>query len=138
MEGHQKNRRCRKQDGERGGQDGKERLAMENIGCGWRGSVYGWLIFNVHPRLHPTRLHPMPHAPFEFAFLTSDSTLDTRLSLNARRICSVTPQHRYFFRFGRHAPVHSAGRFVWGGGTLRIRASANGSEPPPALWTSAR
>ncbi|AFR94600.1 hypothetical protein CNAG_07395 [Cryptococcus neoformans var. grubii H99] len=60
-----------------------------------RGSVYGWLIFNVHPRLHPTRLHPTPHAPFEFAFLTSDSTLDTRLSLNARRICSATPQHRY-------------------------------------------
>ncbi|OXM81894.1 hypothetical protein C364_00001 [Cryptococcus neoformans Bt63] len=37
MEGHQKSRRCRKQDGERGGQDGKERLAMENIGCGRRG-----------------------------------------------------------------------------------------------------
>ncbi|OWZ28526.1 hypothetical protein C353_06496 [Cryptococcus neoformans AD1-83a] len=55
--------------------------------------VYGWLIFNVHPRLHPTRLHPTPHAPFEFAFLTSDSTLDTRLSLNARHICSATPQH---------------------------------------------
>ncbi|AFR97668.1 hypothetical protein CNAG_07586 [Cryptococcus neoformans var. grubii H99] len=60
-----------------------------------RESVYGWLIFNVHPRLHPTRLHPTPHAPFEFAFVTSDSTLDTRLSLNARRICSATPQHRY-------------------------------------------
>ncbi|AFR93602.1 hypothetical protein CNAG_07497 [Cryptococcus neoformans var. grubii H99] len=73
----------------------RKRLAMENIGCGWRGSVYGWLIFNVHPRLHLTRLHPTPHAPFEFAFLTSDSTLDTRLSLNARRICSATPQHRY-------------------------------------------
>ncbi|OXG41268.1 hypothetical protein C355_06778, partial [Cryptococcus neoformans Th84] len=42
------------------------------------------------------------------------------------------------FRFGRHALIHSAGQFVWGGGTLRIRASANGSEPPPALWTSAR
>ncbi|AFR92138.2 hypothetical protein CNAG_00001 [Cryptococcus neoformans var. grubii H99] len=72
----------------------RKRLAMENIGCGWRG-VCRWLIFNVHPRLHLTRLHPTPHAPFEFAFLTSDSTLDTRLSLNARRICSATPQHRY-------------------------------------------
>ncbi|OXH46089.1 hypothetical protein J004_05299 [Cryptococcus neoformans] len=72
-----------------------ERLAMENIGCGWRGSVYGWLIFNVHSRLHLTRLHPTLHAPFEFAFLTNDPTLDTRLSLNARRICSATPQHRY-------------------------------------------
>ncbi|OWZ32789.1 hypothetical protein C356_05592, partial [Cryptococcus neoformans c45] len=41
-------------------------------------------------------------------------------------------------RFGRRALIHSERLFVWGGGTLRFRASANGSQPPPALWISAR
>ncbi|OWZ60760.1 hypothetical protein AYX14_07070 [Cryptococcus neoformans] len=97
MEGRQKSRRCRKQDGERGGQDGKERLAMENIGCGWRGvCVCVWMAhFQCSPSTASDSTASHAACPFKFVFLTSDSTLDTRLSLNARRICSVTPQHRY-------------------------------------------
>ncbi|OXC60349.1 hypothetical protein AYX13_07097 [Cryptococcus neoformans] len=59
-----------------------------------------WLFLVIYPRRHPRlhrclhpRLRPVPHAALEFILPITDSS--TRLSLNARRICSATPQHRY-------------------------------------------